>query len=193
MQTDTFGLANDSGILHGLPPSVRDGMRDRIGNQPAPVADALVDHGKTIGGALTYVRGNYRSLRHLARSGGLLGKCEKLKAAMEGQALAEILDRLAGDSNLRGDLFDLVTNTAAANQYRTFGRIGAGAPVSILAHPALGIAGGLGALNGDIRNLVETQGPGVALDKIAEAIALGKAPAGAKKWLDNAIDCSCYE
>ena len=76
---------------------------------------------------------------------------------------------------------------------RYLGRIAAGAPVSLAVHPGLGFAGGLGALNGDIRNLVETQGPNIALDELAEAIALGKAPSAAHAWLDQAIDCSCYE
>jgi len=198
MQSDSLGLRNDNGLTTGLPSQYQIPARERFTRHPSPGVDAALNASAGFG---TYWRGQYRNFRHFLRQQGALGKCEKIKAAIEGAALAEVIRRIANDEGLAGDVNYQFWDTALSNGWRSSGRLLGGTPASAYMSarrgliPGLGTAGvfGAGGVAGDIRHLVETQGPHMALDKLGQVAADGNVPDLGHRWLDDLVDCSCDE
>jgi uncharacterized protein RhaS with RHS repeats len=106
-------------------------------------------------GAGSYFRGVYRVVRHVARSYGLMGKCEKARAAEEDIVMYDIIDELRNNPQARDKAKEEAAKWFAKNGTYMKGRITAGVAVSVKTPYFLGPVITAGAIYGDTRYAIE--------------------------------------
>ncbi len=146
---DPYGLEDSRAVLYGA------GVIDQMPNRSVN-ADFFV-------GAWSYVRGNYRAGRFVARLSGILGECEQERATDERVISRRLMDELAQNPELRAELYKQVKAYAKNHKAQIAGRISAGSLTTAVAtrfagRPGTVVGFGLAAnaVVGDLRFAVES-------------------------------------
>jgi len=135
---------------------------------------SLSDVCNFLGGAASYVRGNYRTVRYAARRAGVFGEYAKQQAETEGLLTAEIASEYLNNPEFRDAVNAAAYDYARNNKAYLAGRVGTGLGASAALTPYGGIPLTISAANGDIRYAAER---GVSsASGIAQAIVTGQVP-----------------
>lgn len=130
-----------------------------------PVIDAALKGAESyVEGGVSYFRGNVRSARHFARSAGLYGSEEQIRAQLENKIFNEGVKFLAENPEHADEVGSLIVDQAKKDPSFVIGRTVAGSLTSFSLSRAGGIKGStlgvgltLNAINGDIRFQIETR------------------------------------